>query len=468
MMLSKPRVLIFISFSFSIRYIVRTGFLKHIQSFCEPIVLITWNQKDLVEELTQLEIEVHVLKDLHQSLSYRDVRKKIDFWFKATQLKSPTEHIGKAYLDSFLPFKKRLLKLARERYNLFKLKLPSFKQQLFNLEKELLLSNTDYALAKRFISNLQATAVFTVTPFHAREDIWLRAAKDLGLKMITSILSFDNVTKRGWLPVSYDTYMVWNSYNAAEIKRIYPLQTQNAHVEIIGAPQFDFYYNSSNIVDYTTWKEWCGLPQQVNRKIILYGGGPESLFPHEYQYVLHLDAAIETGEIEGKPIILLRAHPSDNIDHWKTHLQKCKHVVFDKSWGGTDNPLMANVSEHDVQKLCSTLYYTDVHVNVASTLTVDGSAYNKPQIGPAYDDVAPGRSKLLRDMYFQEHFLPIMKVKGLALAESRAQLIEYTNKALVHPQLYTQQSRETLKQIIQFDDGNALERLVHSFQKSIA
>ena len=48
-----------------------------------------------------------------------------------------------------------------------------------------------------------------------------------GKQMITSILSFDNITKRGWIPVLYDVYLLWNASNRAQLNRIYPNTKSN-------------------------------------------------------------------------------------------------------------------------------------------------------------------------------------------------------------------------------------------------
>lgn len=55
------RLLIPISFSFSIRYIVRTGLLKELQSFCEPVVALVWDEKDLINELRDEGYEVYLV-----------------------------------------------------------------------------------------------------------------------------------------------------------------------------------------------------------------------------------------------------------------------------------------------------------------------------------------------------------------------------------------------------------------------
>ncbi len=278
--------------------------------------------------------------------------------------------------------------------------------------------------------------------------------------MLTAILSFDNITKRGWIPVVYDMYIVWNKHNKKELQRIYP-ETPSEKIHVAGAVQFDFYFKSGNLLDKHTWEEMTGLAAMPrNRKIILYAGGPRSLFPQEPDYLKDIDDAINTGAIKGNPLVLFRGHPIDNLDRWKKALGDTKNVVFDASWTGEKHLGEANITDFDIKKLCSTLHYTDVHINLCSTMTVDGSAFNKPQIGPAYFKNSAVISKRLYKMYWQEHFAPIMQTGAVQLAKSKEELIEHINSAMHVPQDSLKASSQAiLESVITFTDGNSTERV---------
>jgi hypothetical protein len=284
--------------------------------------------------------------------------------------------------------------------------------------------------------------------------------------MITSILSFDNITKRGWLPVEYDLYMVWNKYNEKEAIRCYAEDNKVLPVKIVGAAQFDFYQNSDFIVAKDTWEKQVGIPVG-DRKIILYAGGPQALFKNEPQYLQHIDEAITNGAIKGKPLVLFRCHPVDEIERWKTAVGASENVVFDSSWAGQKNLLHSNVTDSDIVKLCSTLAHTDVHINLCSTMTVDGSVFRKPQIGPAYDDILPEKAHLMCQMYWQEHFIPIMKTKGLALANSKSEMIDLINEALYEPLRMTNASDRIVEEIITYKDGKCTDRVVANIRNEL-
>ncbi|MBA4198269.1 MAG: hypothetical protein C0459_12015 [Chitinophaga sp.] len=465
----KKRVAVTISFSFAIRYLVRTGMIDLMRNFCEPVICIFWQQDDLIEELKNKNFEVHVIPESVRGSNYIDTRIKLDYWFRLYKLKSPTYKVEPRYIEKFKPVKKIIISRLREYYNYWLFKLTNAKDKLIELDKKYLVTDTNYNEMIALVKELNIDSVFTVTPFHPQEDTFLRAADSLGKQMITSILSFDNVIKRGWLTVNYSCYMVWNKYNANEVKRIYTeaMALNNNNVHVVGAPQFDFYHKPEYIMPREEWLQLVGLPD-TDKKIILFAGGPVSLFPQEPQFLQHIDDAISEGLIEGNPLILFRCHPIDRVERWKDAVKNPKHIYFDSSWNGTKKLTYANVSDKDIAKLCSTLYYTDVHVNTSSTMTVDGSAYQKPQIGPGYDEVYPNSRYPILTYYYQEYYLPIMNTNGLSVAKSRKELINYVNDALKHPENYIQKCRDIVLAITTYDDGKNRERVLDVLKAELA
>lgn len=455
----KKRILITISFSFSIRYLIRTGLIQQVQSFAEPVIGLFWNQEDLIEELRNEGFEVHIIPATEKGTAYTNIRAKLDYWFKYFKLKSPTKNIEPRYLEQFHKPKNVFLKRVREYYNYLMCLVPGHISKLHKQEQALLKSDTNYTAMFQLIEQLNIDAVFAVTPFHAQEDVFLRACEASGKQMITSILSFDNIVKRGWIPVNYSTYMVWNQKMKDELLRIYTPSATEKNVHIVGAAQFDFYKKTEFILPREEWLNIVGLPD-TDRKIILFAGGPLSLFPQEHQFLQHIDEAITNGVIKGNPIVLFRCHPIDRIERWQNAVKGSKNVFFDTSWTGSTKLTLSNITNHDIRKLCSTLKYTDVHINTCSTMTVDGSAFNKPQIGPAYDEFVKPRKYDLKSMYYQEYFLPIMKTNGVLHANNRNELIQFVNDALAKPENYISKSEDILKAIITYTDGQCTERVV--------
>jgi hypothetical protein len=183
--------------------------------------------------------------------------------------------------------------------------------------------------------------------------------------------------------------------------------------------------------------------------------------------VKDLSEAINKGVLPRDAVILFRCHPIDKIERWTTALAGDKNIVFESSWTGKDRMVNANITDDDIVKLCSTLAHTDVHINFCSTMTVDGSAYCKPQIAPFYDDADKKNENRLRRLYYQEHFLPIMQTGGLALGRSKHEFIQLVNEALEKPERFVLKSKKILEEIITYTDGQATGRVTGIIQKTL-
>lgn len=427
------------------------------RAYCEPVVVLTWQQEDVVKELRSKGYEVHIIAPPVLSDAYLNIRRKIDIWFDHYRLKSPSKSIQENYLGRFFSARKKFVKHTSVLYNVIKHRIPGYSDALFRKEEDMLKSETGYAQMLDKVSSLNIDAVFTVTPFHQQEDCLLRACAQQNKKMITSILSFDNITKRGWIPVHYDAYMVWNQYNKDQLLRIYP-GINIDKIFITGAPQFDFYFRENWLMDKMAWLKQFGL-EHFSGKIILYAGGPASLFPDEPSYLVDIAKSVQAGMIHPDTIILFRCHPMDNVVRWKSALSGFSNIIFESSWSGLDIAGNANITEDDIIRLCSTLAYSDVHINVCSTMTVDGCAFDKPQIAPWYDNVDPEYQEKFRMMYRQEHYLPILKTKGLFLAESASHMVSLINAALDTPDQFKGGCAEILRKIVTYTDGKSSERV---------
>lgn len=458
--MQKQRLLITITFSFSVRYLIRTGIIKRLKKFCNPVIALYWREEELIKELIEDGFEVVILPKSNTSLKYNDCRKKINYWFQHKFLQENFKIIN-AYTEQYQPLNVKILKRLRRRYNLLKNAFIDPEKLLFAREESLLLNQTNLSSQIEWLKHLKLDAILSLTPFHKQEDVLLRAAKSLGLKMITAILSFDNITKRGWIPVIYDKYFVWNVQNKQELIKLYQ-KIKPENIVVTGAPQFDFYFDKNNLLSQEDWRKENGIDAE-NNSIIFYAGGAPDLFPNEMQYLIDLLSVIKSGVIINNPIILFRLHPADSLQRWEVAIKPCKNIVIQKSWGD-GRSLYSNVTEFDQRNLCSTLAYTDVHISLCSTMTVDGCAFDKPQLAPYYDTVNKRNQNLLRSLFFQIHYKKIMESGGLTLVNHKDDWARIINQSLINPGQLKENRKLLLKTIISYTDGLSNQRVADGIE----
>ena len=345
---------------------------------------------------------------------YERARSLVNFWHQV-RFASPSTPIRERRANLDRPLSLRLRRRLRGAVRRAALALPGTGKSALRAEDRLFWSDTNAAGIDEQIGGLALDAVFSITPFLTDEEAALRACARRGIPLATAILSFDNLTTRPWIPLTFDAYLLWNRYNAEQLRRGYPAAVDRP-ITLVGSPQFDFYRDRSYVWSEGEWRKALGLP--AGRPVILFGGGFFSCAPHEPLFLGQLDEAIESGEIPRDAVILFRRHPVDPIDRWKPVLDRARHVVHDDPW-----PLGKRVLGHtnlrrvDIEKLASTLFHSAVHVNVASTMAVDGAIFDRPQIGPAYDDSPGGKyHRSALECYRQEHYQPVVDSGGVDIA----------------------------------------------------
>jgi len=453
---SKPRLLIPMSIQFSVRYIVRTGMLNQLSDFVQPIILLDWRDEDLEQELREAGAEVHFLIPSRMGERYQSMRTWINVLHKK-KLNTSSEAIFQRRADLSRSVYGRLRRRARRQGLLILSSVMGGEQALLDKERHLLETDTNAQEVRRQIDELQPDAAFSITPYLDNEHMALRACNARNIPICTSILSFDNITTRGWMPVDFDSYLLWNRYNSNELFRAYP-HVKSAQVRLVGAPQFDFYWKPHFLLDESEWRRQLSLPPSV--PVILYGGGHHFCARHEPSILKQLDEAIERNEIPRETVILFRSHPVDAIERWSPVIESSKHILCDHPSRGRETG-KRNMPISEIQRLASTLLYAKVHVNVASTMAIDGAIFDRPQVGPAYDDTAGGKyDRTARELYLQEHYVPITNSGGVDIAHSRDELVRAVRSALDDPTRLAEGRRRIVKELCTFSDGGATERVV--------
>jgi hypothetical protein len=445
------------SLQFSVRYLLRSGLLSQISDFAEPVILLGWPDEKLEQELRQSGCEVHALTKALWGVDYERTRVAMNFWHQQAR-KSPSTAIRERRQNLDRPLGLRVRRKLRHAAHALELAMPGGLKRIQSRESALFWNETNARTIERQLRVLKIDAVFCITPFLTDEEMTVRVCVSSGVPSATAILSFDNLTTRSWIPITFDLYLLWNSDNVAQLRRGYP-QTTEREVRIVGSPQFDFYWKPDYLWHEDEWRHRLGLPS--NRPVLLFAGGYFKCAPHEPQFLGQIDDAIEANEIVEKPIILFRCHPVDPLERWQAVLQRAKHVVVDNPWQLGGKILgHTNIGTEDICKLASTLYHCNVHVNVASTMTVDGAIFDKYQVGPAYDDSLTRKyDRAALECYYQEHFLPITRSGGIDIVRDRKNLILATRTGFSNPERLREGRRRIVAGICTFTDGKCAQRV---------
>lgn len=454
----RPRVVISVTYGFSVRYLWSTGVIEALSAVCEPVVALGWDDEELVATMRARGVEVVRQPDARLDHAHRMYRRRLEA-IHQQRLRSPSTAIERRQRQALAPTAKvRAMTEARRLRDRVVLAVPGQAQRVEAGEAAEVARGTNVAEFAAFLHDQRADLLLVVTPYHDQDTLLLDAAATAGVPSLVSVISFDNPTTRRGFPVSAEQVLVWNQFNEQELLRSYPT-LRREQIQIIGAPQFDLHHRPELVGDEASWRMQLGLP--ADRPVILYGGGPAYLVPEETRLVRLIDDAIASGRLGGRPFLLARRHPADHPEPWRRLSGELRHGVVTDPWAPGSNADRGWPSTEDLELQMSSLAHSAVHVNVCSSMTLDGAMFDRPQIGPRFvPDLDRREARRVRDLYEREHWWPITRSGGLHTVDSPEELIRALDQGLTDPAARHAGRRRMVEELLTIDDGAASTRLI--------
>lgn len=315
-------------------------------------------------------------------------------------------------------------------YKLIESTAPFFKDysKILKLERKyqrVIRQNSFYDEVKEVLKKTQPRVVFCSHQRSLKAATIFAAAIDLGIKTTTVIYSWDNLPKAR-MALRADNYLVWSTYMKKEMELYYP-EILPKSIHITGSPQFEFYEDKNNIIDEEIFYQKYGL--DPNKKIICFSGDDTLTSPDDPSYLKDIAEEIMKAKLQDEYQILLRRCPVDFSGRFETVLNEHKDLIKEAIplWHFNSSKEWSAVypSVDDVKLLISTAFYSDIVVNVGSTMAFDFAMFNKPCVFINYDQ----ENKKVKDwsvktIYQFQHFRSIPNIHTVIWLNSKEEIVE--------------------------------------------
>jgi hypothetical protein len=305
------------------------------------------------------------------------------------------------------------------------------------------------------------SVVVTTGPFQYEQPAVVAAAKSLGIPTMALIPSWDNVTTKNRMVFKYDGYLVWSEQTKQELHRLYP-STRNVPVYVVGAPQFDVFFQERF---YQSREEYCaGQGLRPDRPVILYAIGSPNFIGGEHFGALQLAERVMKGDL-GRAQMIVRPHPiHDNGQLNKLFGEFYPRVVVQKTAEAGTALNARSQDENQITEWVNTFRHADVVVNLFSTVTVDAAIFDRPVVGLDFDP-EPGQPNqaLIKDVnHLWDHFKPVAESGGAWLVKDLEEMVEAVRTYLAHPELHGEKRGWIAKYVCNFLDGRCGQRMAEA------
>jgi len=276
------------------------------------------------------------------------------------------------------------------------------------------------------------------------------AARDLGIRTVCFIHSWDNIPK-GVQLIKADEYFVWSTYMKNEMIAHYPF-INSSSIKITGTPQFMPYFNDDYKLSRTEFLSQFKL--DIDKKYILFSGNDKTTSPNDPIFLSDLcKAVIKLNKKEDIFRITFRPNPIDRNDGFDNVLKKYSDIVTElkPDWFGSDTFVwnQGGPSKKDLTLLVNTILHSELVVNMGSTMALDAALLKKPSCYINYD-VESDFDWTVKRIYRFIHFKMIKKINPVFWINNRDDVYLVIKDALDNPSKTEKGREQWIKSITQF------------------
>lgn len=251
-------------------------------------------------------------------------------------------------------------------------------------------------------------------------------------KLPTMVLvpSWDNLTSKGFFPVTPDRIAVWNETMRREAVEVHDLSPER--VCVTGAPQHDVYAGAP----YAARSEFCAtLGFDPAKPYLVYATQTEGTVPDEPRLAMEIAQAARQ-RFGDSLQVLVRVHQLDRAERY-AGLRELSGVVVDVAGAGHLGEYRDRVFDRAAsERLADTLYYAAVAASTASSISIDAAAVGTPVVGVRFD--AGGERPYERSVrrYFDfTHQANLVRSGGLRLVSDLSEFVEAVARYLEDPSI---------------------------------
>ena len=272
------------------------------------------------------------------------------------------------------------------------------------------------------------------------------AAEQLHLKTAAFIFSWDNLASKSRMAGDFNYYLVWSELMKSELLHFYT-SVQSENIGVVGTPQFEPYV----LERYQSTREDFQLKFDLDstKKTICFSCGDISTSKNDELYISTIAKAILNSQIPSVNL-LVRTSPAEDPIRFAELVEKFPFIKWNyPKWHLSRNGHQEEWSQRvpsveDVVDLRSILEYSDLNINMLSTMSLDFMQFSKPVINTVFGNK---QNELYDDQRFLNyaHLVNVTNTNATKIATNAKLLIEFINSYLENPNLDIENREVLLK-----------------------
>ncbi len=289
----------------------------------------------------------------------------------------------------------------------------------------------------------------------------------MGVPTATHILSFDNLTSRGYFPMTrFDRYYTWQQDMGMELTRYFGIEPER--IQITGTPQFDFHILPNFSWDRPKTASMLGIdPEQP---YLAYCANHLIHTPGEPKLINQLIKTVRATERFHHYQWVIRLHPMDQYERWESLFATVPGVVISHPWNHKDKISYWGVPNDDeLALLGNTLRHASAAITMASTVALDSCVVDTPIICVGFHpDRGSAEDRYYHQVHFSHHYAPIISSGAVAFVSNEQEFCTSLTAAVDHPQEKGENCKMLVEMICGRVDGKLAWRLAEAVKSLVS
>lgn len=292
------------------------------------------------------------------------------------------------------------------------------------------------------------------------------AAEQLEISTGTFIFSWDNLASKGRMAGNFDFYFVWSNLMKSELLAFY-MSIRQQQIRVVGTPQFEPYVLSRYKISRWEFLNKFNLDEQI--KTICFSCGDVSTSKNDPLYIETIANAIQSQQLNQNINFLVRTSPAETPERFQYLKKKYPFIIWNyPKWSLSREDHQEKWSQRvptieDMIDLRSILEYSDVFINMCSTMSLDAICFDKPVINPVFGNEQNG---IYNDQRFLKyaHYKRVAESGAVAIVKNEIELIDAIKESLLNPIIRLEAQQELLQLQVSCELKGTSKRIAKSIQ----
>ena len=291
-------------------------------------------------------------------------------------------------------------------------------------------------------------------------------AAQLKVKTATFIFSWDNLASKGRMAANFDYYLVWSELMKTELQQFYT-SVKKEDIEVVGTPQFEPYVLERYQVTKAEFVEKFNLNDAL--KTICFSCGDISTSKNDELYIETIADAIVAKKIRNINF-MVRTSPAEDPIRFAAYVARYPFIKWNyPKWNLSRQGHQEAWSQRiptieDIKDLRSLLEFSDLNINMLSTMSLDFIQFDKPVINTVFGTDTNG---LYDDQRFLKyaHIINVVNSNATKIVKNQGELINAIAIYLENPNLDSVNRKKLLQLQVSKPVSNTGSRIAATLLK---